>query len=60
MVVHGLANNQPAVTLVEIDDPAMAGAGIGLLVRPHLASTLCRQKLTARPNDHPEMSGPNL
>jgi hypothetical protein len=60
MAVPDPAIDQPAVTVVEIDDAAMAGAGIGLLVRPHLASTLCRQKLTARPNDHPEMSGPNL
>jgi hypothetical protein len=30
-VVHGLAINQPAVTLVEIDDPMVADAGIELL-----------------------------
>ena len=31
MVVPDLAINQPAVTVVEIDDPTMAGAGIELL-----------------------------
>jgi len=31
MVVHDLASEQPAVTVVEIDDAAMAGAGIELL-----------------------------
>jgi len=31
MGIHGLPINQPAVTVVEIDDPAMAGAGIELL-----------------------------
>jgi AraC-like DNA-binding protein len=31
MMVHGLAIDQPAVTVEEIDDPTMAGAGIELL-----------------------------
>ena len=31
MVVHGLTINQPAVTVVEINDPTVAGAGIELL-----------------------------
>jgi AraC family ethanolamine operon transcriptional activator len=31
MVSHGLAIAQPAVTIVEIDDPAMAGEGIELV-----------------------------
>jgi len=31
MAIHGLAIKQPAVTVVEIDDPTLAGAGVDLL-----------------------------
>jgi AraC family transcriptional regulator, ethanolamine operon transcriptional activator len=31
MAIHGLAIKQPAVTVVEIDDPTLAGAGVDLI-----------------------------